>query len=138
MASSSVKKEDRLERASNFNAWKARVMNSLEEGDLDELVSRVVEEPTSNADQAAFKKRQAKAKRVIFYSVKGSMMPPNGHLRTAKESFDALANLYEKQTPTQKRVLKKQLRTLKMRKDENVASFFSKIAQTRSSVSHWG
>ena len=127
MASSSVKKEDRLEEASNFNAWKSRVMNILEESDLDELVTKVVEEPTSNAGRTTFKKRQAKAKRVIFYSIKDSMMPLTGHLRIAKECFDALANLYEKQTPTPKRVLKKQLRTLKMGKDENVASFFSKI-----------
>jgi hypothetical protein len=38
MASSSVKAEDRLEGASNCNAWKARVFNILE-GDLDELIT---------------------------------------------------------------------------------------------------
>jgi hypothetical protein len=53
MASSSVKAEDRLEGASNFNAWKARVFNILEEGDLDELVTRVIEEPTSNTGRAS-------------------------------------------------------------------------------------
>jgi hypothetical protein len=100
MASSSVKAEDRLEGASNFNAWKSRVLNILEEGDLDELVTRVIEEPTSNTGRAAYKKRQAKAKRIIFDSVKDSMMPLIGHLRTAKKCFDALANLYEKKAPT--------------------------------------
>jgi len=58
------------------------------------------------------------------------MMPLIGHLRTAKECFDALANLYEKKAPTQKRILKKQLRTLKMGKDDTVATFFSKIVIT--------
>ena len=48
MASSSIKSEDRLEGASNFNAWKARVLNILEESDLDDLDARVVEEPTTN------------------------------------------------------------------------------------------
>jgi hypothetical protein len=57
MASSSVKEEDRLEGVSNFNAWKARVFNILEESDLDELVTRVMEEPTTNARRAADKKR---------------------------------------------------------------------------------
>jgi hypothetical protein len=117
--------------ASNFNAWKDRVFNILEEGDLDELVTRVMEEPTSNAGRTAYKKRQAKAKRVIFDSVKDTMMPLIAHLRTTKECFDALANLYEKKAPTQKNTLKKQLRTLKMGKDETISSFFSKIAQTR-------
>jgi hypothetical protein len=138
MASSSVKAEDRLEGASNFNAWKARVFNILEESDLDELVTRVMEEPTSNAGRAAYKKRQAKAKRVIFDSVKDSMMPLIAHLRTTKECFDALANLYEKKAPTQKRTLKKQLRTLKMGKDETISAFFSKIAQTRDQLAAIG
>ena len=47
MTTPSVKSEDRLEGASNFNAWKARVLNILEESDLDDLVTRVVEEPTT-------------------------------------------------------------------------------------------
>ena len=52
-------------------------------------------------------------------------------LRIAKECFDALANLYEKKSPTQRRALKKQLRSLKMEKDETIATFFSKISQIR-------
>jgi hypothetical protein len=59
------------------------------------------------------------------------MMPLISHLRTTKECFDALANLYEKKVSTQKRTLKKQLRTLKMGNDEAISAFFSKIAQTR-------
>jgi hypothetical protein len=49
------------------------------------------------------------------------MMSIIGHLRTAKECFDALANLYEKKAPTHKRILKKQLRTLRMGKNDLVA-----------------
>ena len=127
MASTSVKVEDRLVRAANFNAWKYRIVNILEENDLEELISREIEEPTSNTARAAYRRKQTKAKRIIFYSIKDSMMPIIGHLRTAKDCFDALA-LYEKKAPTQKRSLKKQLRTLKMGKDDTVATFFSKIA----------
>jgi hypothetical protein len=61
MASSSVKAKDRLEGAFNFNALKSRVLNILEEGDLDELITREIEEPTSNTSKAAYKKRHAKA-----------------------------------------------------------------------------
>ena len=42
-----------------------------------------------------------------------------------------MANLYEKKAPSQKRVLKKRLQTLKLNKDERVGSFFTKIAQVR-------
>jgi hypothetical protein len=57
MASSSFKEEYRLEGDSNFNSWKDRVFNILEEGDLDELVTRVIEEHTSNARREVYKKR---------------------------------------------------------------------------------
>jgi hypothetical protein len=42
MSSSPVKAKDRIEGDSNFNSWKARVFNILEESDLDEMVTRVV------------------------------------------------------------------------------------------------
>jgi hypothetical protein len=45
-----------------------------------------------------------------------------------------LANLFEKKAPTQKRILKKQLCTLKMEKDDTIATFFSKIAQTKDQL----
>jgi hypothetical protein len=134
MASTSVKVGDRLIGASKFNAWKSRIVNILEENELEELITRVIEEPTTNTAKATYRNKQAKAKRIIFYSIKDSMIPIIGHLRTAKECFDALTNLYEKKAPTQKIILKKQLRTLKMDKDDSVATFFSKIAQTKDQL----
>lgn len=74
MTSISIKPEDRLEGASNFNVWKTRVLNILEEYDLDSFVTSVVEEPTTNAGRSAFKKNQVKAKRITFDSVKDNIM----------------------------------------------------------------
>ena len=102
MTSSLVKVEDRLIGASNFNAWKSKIVNILEENELKELIIRVIEEPTSNTVRAAYRKKQAKAKIIIFDSVKDNMMPIICHLRIAKECFDSLTNLYEKKTPTRK------------------------------------
>jgi hypothetical protein len=62
MSSISVRLEDRLEEVSNFNVWKARVLNILEEYDLDNFVTSTIEEPTSNAGRTTFKKNQARAK----------------------------------------------------------------------------
>jgi hypothetical protein len=60
--------------------------------------------------------------------MKDNIMPVIAHLKTAKECFDTLTNLYEKKAPGQKRVLKKRLRTLKMEKDDTITSFFTKIS----------
>ena len=136
MTNPSVKSEDRFEGASNFNAWKARVLNILEESDLHDY-TRVIEEPTTAQGRATFKKKQAKAKRVIFGSVKDNLIPTIAPSRTTKECFDALANLYEKKAPTQRRALKKQLRSLKMEKDEIVYLLLQDLSSKRSTHGHW-
>ena len=93
-----------------------------------------MEEPTTNAGRATFRESQAKAKRIIFDSVKDSIMPTMTSLMTAKESMDTLLNLYEKKAPNQKRTLKHKLKYLKMEKGESVASFCSRIAQIRDQL----
>jgi hypothetical protein len=70
----SVKVEDRLEGSSNFNVWKLWISNILQEHELEQYITSVMEEPTTNASRAAFRKSQAKAKRIIFDSVKDSIM----------------------------------------------------------------
>jgi hypothetical protein len=69
-----VKAEDRLEGAANFNVWKLCITNILQEHDVEQYVTTVVEEPTTNARRVAFRKSQAKAKRIIFESVKDNIM----------------------------------------------------------------
>jgi hypothetical protein len=59
-------------------------------------VTTMVEEPTNNAGRAAFGKSQAKAKRIIFDSVKDNIIPAMTSLITAKDCMDTLVNLYEK------------------------------------------
>ena len=99
-SSISVRPEDRLEGGSNFNVWKPRIMNILQELELDHFVTTMVEEPTSNVGRAAFRRNQAKAKRVIFDSINDSIMPVLISLMTTKDCYDTLVNLYEKTTPS--------------------------------------
>ena len=42
MASLSIKAKDRLVGAANFNAWKYRIINILEENDLDDFITREI------------------------------------------------------------------------------------------------
>ena len=104
------------------------VLYILEEHDLDSYVSTMVEEPTSNSRCINFKKNQAKAKRIIYDSVKDNLMSMIAPLKTAKKCFDTLTNLYEKKALSQKGALKNKIRNLKMEKDEIVFSFFTKIS----------
>jgi hypothetical protein len=55
MASSiSVRAEDRLEVAANFNVWKLRIKNILQEHDLEQYVTTMVEEPTTRLNRGTY------------------------------------------------------------------------------------
>ena len=124
----SIRAEDRLDGSSNFNNWKARVMEILEENDIDHYVTSVVEEPSSNDRRSVYKKNQAKARRIIYDSVKKHLMLVITPFKIAKKFFDTFIKLYERKAPSQKRLLKNQLRTLEMEKDESLKSFFMNIS----------
>ena len=49
-------------------------------------------------------------------------------LKTDKECFDTLTNLYEKKALSQKRALENKCWNLNMEKDEFLASLFTKIS----------
>ena len=134
MATPPVKPEHMLQVSSNFSAWKTRIMNTFVEFDLDDLVTRDLVEPTIGAAKSAFRKKQAKAKRLIFESIKDGMMPLLQPLATAKECMDAFSRLFDTDAPSLKRTLKKQLHTIKMDKNETVASFFSWISQLKEQL----
>ena len=91
----SIWSKDRLDGSSNFNNWKARVIAILEENDIDHYVTTIVAEPTTNAGRASFKRNQAKARRIIYDSVKEHIMSIITPLKTTKECFDTLVKLYE-------------------------------------------
>jgi hypothetical protein len=57
MASSiSVRAEDRLEGAIEFNVWKLWITNILQEHDHEKYVTTVVKEPTNNVGRETFRR----------------------------------------------------------------------------------
>ena len=126
-----VQLKDIIEGTSNFNTWKARVINSLEEHDLDSFVTFVIKEPTKIAGRPNYKKNQEKEKRIIYDSVNDNLMLVITPLKATKECFETITNLYEKKVPTQERVLNNKLCNLNMEKDDTVASLFTNISQVK-------
>ena len=99
MATNGFKPEEKLYGSANFNSWKARLTAILEENDLDDIVLNVTEEPTTNVGRLAYKRKQGKARRIMYDSVRESLMPNITSLKTAKECYDTLLILYEKKPP---------------------------------------
>jgi hypothetical protein len=67
--------EDRLDGATNFHAWKARILLLLEEYDLRDYVEMVISDPNDPHELAAHRKREVKTKRVLLDSVKDHLIP---------------------------------------------------------------
>ena len=65
--------EEKLQGSANYNSWKSSLTAILEENDLDDIVYNVSEEPTSNAARLVYKKKQAKARRIIYDFCQGNL-----------------------------------------------------------------
>jgi hypothetical protein len=63
---SGMRVEDRLDGAANFGVWKERIICILEEAEVWDIVEKAVVLPTDTALLAAYKKNNAKAKRLIL------------------------------------------------------------------------
>ena len=101
MTSIFVWPKDRTEGTSNFNTWKERVLNILEEHELDEDVSTMVEEPSAKEGKIKFKNNQSKEKHMIFDSIKDNLIPVIIFLKTSMECFDTRTNLFKKNALSQ-------------------------------------
>ena len=94
MAASGLRDQDRLEGASNYVIWKARISFLLDEHDLKHFIDSAHAEPVDATPLRAFKKNMAKAKRLILDGVKDHIVSHISGKGTTKEMWDALATLY--------------------------------------------
>ena len=84
MATNGFKPEEKLYGSANFNSWKARLTAILDENDLDDIVLNVTAEPTTNVGRLAYKRNQGKSRRVIYDSIRETLIPNITSLKTAK------------------------------------------------------
>jgi hypothetical protein len=94
MAIASLRDQDKLDGASNFGVWKAKITLLLEENGIKEYVTTVVAVPSDTTLLAEYKKDDAKARRIILDGVKDHIVPHIAELDTAKKMWDAILNLY--------------------------------------------
>ena len=93
----------------------------------------MVEDITTNAGRVKFNKNQDKYKRIIHELVKDNIISVITLLSIAKECFDTLMNLYEKNSLSQKMDLKNNLFNLKM-EDDSMEWLFTNISLVREQL----
>jgi tryptophan 2,3-dioxygenase len=95
MSTTSLRFEDRLDGASNFLSWKARVTLLLKEHDLWEIMERVVPPLIDATQLAPHEKKGIKAQRVIMDAMKDHLIPHVVEKQSTREMFKVLVDLFQ-------------------------------------------
>lgn len=87
--------QDKLDGASNFVVWKARILSILDRHRIKAFTLRIVAIPVDPADNEKYEEAMAKAKCTILDGVKDHVVQHIAEKETAKEIWDALKTLYQ-------------------------------------------
>ena len=86
----------------------------------------------------AWRRHDVKARKILIDSVKSHLLFHISKAATAKEMFDILKKLFERDSTSKSIALRSQLHTLKMKKSESVDSYFARIAEIKNQLGNVG
>ncbi len=75
MAVNGVRDQDRLDGASNFVVWKARVLSILDRNHVKHFALRTITIPVDLADNEKYEEAMMRAKRIILDGLKDHVVP---------------------------------------------------------------
>ena len=127
-----------MDGASNYGSWKTktRVLIALEEYDVVDFAVNDIPQPAEEEQErlASWRKHDVKARKILIDSMKSHLLFHISKAATAKERFDILKNLFERDSTSKSIALRSQLHTLKMKKSESVDSYFARIAKIKNQL----
>ena len=132
--------EDRLDGASNYGSWKTRVLIALEEYDMVEFAINDIPKPAEEEREhlVAWRRHDVKARKILIDFVKSHLLFHISKAATAKEMFDILKKLFERDSTSKLIALRSQLHTLKMKKSESIDSYFARIVEIKNQLGNVG
>ena len=123
--------EDRLDGASNDGSWTPRVLLYLEEKEVRYFSLTIVPVTDDATQLATWKRNDLKARKILMDSMKNHLVSHLAKSETAKEMFDSMKKLFERDSASRSIALRTQLHTIRMNRSESVASYFMRIADLR-------
>jgi hypothetical protein len=126
--------EDRLDGSNNFSSWKSRLQITLEEDDLLCVIQKSLPKTTIDEEKEEWKEDDVKARKIIIYSMRDHLLPRFSNLKTTREMYEALKNMFESNNTLITLTWKGQLQNIKMTKADTVATFFMKISEIRDQL----
>ena len=130
--------EDRLDGASNYIPWKVRITVVLKELRVWSFINSVMTKPTDKDELVEFEALEARAQRIIFDGVKDHLIPHLAEKKTTKDMCDTLTKLFETKNENRKMALKDKLHSIKLKSDECVASYLTRVTQVKDELAALG
>lgn len=129
IAANGLRDQDRLDGASNYVIWKARIPCLMDEHDLKMYDDSVVAVPGDADPLKKYKAKMVKAKRLILDGVRDHVVCHITGKGKTKEMWDSLATLYQGSSEKRKMYLEEKLRSTRMEKGERIDPFLSKLQE---------
>jgi hypothetical protein len=134
----SLRVQERLDGASNFGSWKERMILFLQENELWDIVENSTTHPVILPIDATliatYTKKSIKAKRIILDAIKDHLIPHLTGKKNAYEMWESFMKLYESTNENQKMVSREKMKSIKMTKDENVVTYFTRLTHVRDDL----
>ena len=136
MAAAGLRYEDRLDGSSNFSPWKERITILFKEQALWDIVgaTATVVVPTDAVQKAEFERRDIKAQKILFDSIKDHVIPFISGKKYVFNMWASLCTLYQSKNQNRKMVLREKLRNTKMMETDTVTTYLTKITQVRDEL----
>jgi len=90
-----VRDQDRLDGASNFIVWKARILSILDMNRLKHFALNTIMIPVYPAENKKYQEAMARAKSIILNRVKDHVVPYITEKDTTNAMWEAMTKLYE-------------------------------------------
>jgi len=95
MAVNGLRDQDRLDGASNFVIWKARILAVLDRHRIKDFALRIMGIPVNPTENEKYEDAMARVKCMILDGVKDHVIPHIAEKNTTKEMWDTLNTLYQ-------------------------------------------
>ena len=138
MALHGVRDQDRLNGASNFVVWKARILSILDKNHVKHFALKTIMVPIDPVDNDRYEEVMTRAKSIIHDGVKDHIVPHIAKKNTAQEMWEALTKFYQHTSMQRKTLLENQLRSYQMQKGEQIDPFLDRLKEIRDQLTSIG
>lgn len=113
-----LRDQDRLDGASKFVVWKAKILSILDRHRIKAFALRIVAIPVDPIDNGKYEEAMAKVKYIILDGVKDHVVQHIAEKETTKEMWNTLKTLYQHASVQRKMLLENYLQPYQMQKGE--------------------